>query len=152
PQDPQIAQLLLQCQESGKDWSQALVNLEHQKNNPDAPLKMASIYLIRGQYEGVKAMGRRLPADSPDRTPYLRLLVQACRGERNYPEAMQALVQLEGKIPPPEYLMEKAQILEGQGDQGAKDLYDEIIAAQPDSQAARVAKARRDRAARTSSC
>ena len=148
PHDPQIAQLLLQCQESGKDWSQALVNLEHQKDNPAAPLKMARIYLIRGQYEGVKAMGRRIPADSPDRTPYLRLLVQACRGERNYPEATQALAQLEGKIPPAEYLMEKAQILEGQGDQGAKDLYDEIIAAQPDSQAARVAQARRDRAAK----
>ena len=42
--------------------------------------------------------------------------------------------------------MEKAQILEGQGDQGAKDLYDEIIQGQPDSQAARVARARRDRA------
>ena len=42
--------------------------------------------------------------------------------------------------------MEKAQILEGQGDQKARDLYDQIIQDQPDSQAARVARARRDRA------
>ncbi len=44
-----------------------------------------------------------------------------------------------------DYLMEKAQILEGLGDQGAKDLYGEIIKGQPDSQAARVAKARQER-------
>ena len=85
PHDPQIAQLLLQCQVSRKDWAQALGNLENQKDNPAAPLEMARIYLLRGQYEGVKAMGERIPAGSPDRVAYLRLLVQACRGERNYP-------------------------------------------------------------------
>ena len=42
--------------------------------------------------------------------------------------------------------MEEAQILEGQGDQKARELYDRIIEDQPDSQAARVARARRDRA------
>ena len=146
PHDPQIAQLLLQCQVSRKDWAQALGNLENQKDNPAAPLEMARIYLMRGQYEGVKAMGERIPAGSKDRVAYLRLLVQACRGERNYPEALQALTPLEGQISRADYLMEKAQILEGQGDQKARELYDQIIQDQPDSQAARVARARRDRA------
>jgi tetratricopeptide (TPR) repeat protein len=146
PHDPQISQLLLQCQASRKDWPQALKNLENQKDNPAAPLEMARIYLLRGQYEGVKAMGERIPAGSKDRVPYLRLLVQACRGERNYPEALQALTSLEGQISRADYLMEEAQILEGQGDQKARGLYDLIIKEQPDSQAARVARARRDRA------
>ena len=137
---------MLQCQLSRKDWGQALKNLENQTDNPAAPLEMARIYLLRGQYEGVKAVGERIPADAPDRVAYLRLLVEACRSEHSYPEAMQALAQLEGKISRTDYLMEKAQILEGLGDQGAKDLYGEIIKGQPDSQAARVAKARRERA------
>ncbi len=146
PHDPQITQSLLQCQVSRKDWSQALDNLENQKDNPAAPLEMARIYLMRGQYEGVKAMGERIPAGSNDRVAYLRLLVQACRGERNYQEALQALTPLEGRISRADYLMEKAQILEGQGDQKARGLYDQIIKDQPDSQTARVARARRDRA------
>ncbi|MCX5894078.1 MAG: hypothetical protein NTW80_14150, partial [Deltaproteobacteria bacterium] len=146
PHDPQIAQLLLQCQMSRKDWPQALGNLEGQKDNPAAPLEMARIYLMRGQYEGVKAMGERIPAGSPDRVAYLRLLVQACRYEHSYPEALTALASLEGRISQADYLMEKAQILEGQGDQTARNLYDRIIKDQPDSQAARVARARRDRA------
>lgn len=146
PKDPQIAQLLLQCQMSRKDWTQALINLDKQKDNPAAPLEMARIYLMRGQYEGVKAMGERIPAGSPDRVEYLKLLVQACRSGHSYPEALQALAQLEGKIPRPDYLMEKAQILEGMEDQQARALYDEIINSQPGSQAARVARARRDRA------
>jgi tetratricopeptide (TPR) repeat protein len=147
PHDPKIAQLLLQSQLARKDWSQALDSLDKQ-GNPAAPLEMARIYLMRGQYEGVKAMGERIPADSPERPAYLLLLVQAQRGGHSYPEALQTLAQLDGKIPRADYLMEKGRILEAMGDQGAKGLYDEIIKAQPDSQAARVARARRDRTAK----
>ena len=147
PKDPQIAQWLLQCQMSRKDWPQVLSILEQQRDNPAAPLEMARIYLMRGQYEGVKAMGARIPPDSPDRPEYLRLLVQACRNEHSYPEALQALALLEGKISRADYLMEKAQILEDTGDRTARDLYDQIIQSQPGTQTARVAQARRDRAA-----
>lgn len=148
PNDPQIMQLVLQCQEARQDWGPVLASLERQADNAAAPLEMARIYLRRGQYEGLKALDRRIPPDSPDRLAYLRLLVEAYRSEKNYPEALHTLAQLEGKLPPTDYLMEKGQILEGQGDQRARDLYEEIIAAWPDSQAARVARARRDRAAK----
>lgn len=148
PNDPQIKQLARQCQEARQDWSQLLADLEQQPDNAAAPLEMARIYLRRGQYEGVKALDRRIPPDSPDRVAYLQLLAEAYRHEKSFPEALQTLAQLEGRIPPADYLMEKALILEGQGDQRAKDLYGEIIAAQPHSQAARVARARRDRAAK----
>ncbi|MCL4501051.1 MAG: tetratricopeptide repeat protein [Deltaproteobacteria bacterium] len=146
PSDPQIAQLLLQCQLSRKDWVHALGNLENQKDNPAAPLEMARIYQIRGQYEGVKAMDARIPPGSKERISYLRLLVQACRSGHSYPEALQALAQLEGKVPQADFLMEKAQILEDQGDQKALEIYDRIIKAQPGSQMARIAQARRNRA------
>jgi hypothetical protein len=73
------------------------------------------------------------------------LLAQACRLERSYGEALQTLARLAGRVPREELLMEKARTLEGMGDKGAADLYEEIIRSQPDSQAARVARAREAR-------
>jgi len=59
---------------------------------------MARLYLLRRQYEGVKAVVAKMPADSPDYSQGLLLLVQAYRGEQNYPETLRTLAQLEGKI------------------------------------------------------
>ena len=144
PQDQSIAKLLLQCQMAQKNFGQALKLMEKQ-GNPAAPLEMARLYLMRRQYEGVKAVVAKIPADSPDYSQGLLLLVQAYRGEQNYPETLRALAQLEGKIPPADYLMEKARTLEAMGDKGAVTLYQEIVALKPDAQAAQVARARQAR-------
>jgi len=145
PQDQSIAKLLLQCQMARKNWSQVLSLMEKDQDNPAAPLEMARVYLLRRQYAGVKAAVNKIPADSPDYPQGLLLLVQAQRGEQNYPEALRTLAQLEGKIPPEDYLMEKARTLEAMGDKSAVTLYQEIINLQPASQAAKVAQARQTR-------
>ncbi len=145
PQDKSIAKLLLQCQMSQKNFGQALKLMEEDRDNPAAPLEMARVYLMRRQFEGVKAVVAKIPAGSPDYSQGLLLLVRACRGEQNYPEALRTLAQLEGKIPPADYLMEKARTLEAMGDKGAVTLYQEVIALTPDSPAAKVAKAREAR-------
>ncbi len=119
--------------------------MEKDPNNPGTPLEMAKIYLMRRQFEGVKAVVAKIPADSPDYAQGLLLLVRACRGEQNYPEAQQALAQLDGKVPRARLLMEKARTLEGMGDKGAVTVYQEIIATKPDSQTAKVARAREAR-------
>jgi tetratricopeptide (TPR) repeat protein len=142
PQDQQIAGLVLKNLMDRKAWGQALAALEKESDKPGAPLKIARLYLVRGQYEGVKAAVAKIPADSPDRPPGLLLLAQACRGQRSFKEAQAALAELSGKIPREAWLMEKAQLLEAMGDKGAVDLYEAIIRAQPGSQAARVARAR----------
>ena len=142
PQDQAIAKLLLQCQMAQKNFGQALKLMEKDQSNPAAPLEMARVYLMRRQYEGVKAAVAKIPANSPDYPQGLRLLVQACRGEQNYPEALKTLTQLDGKIPREEFLMEKARTLEAMGDKSAITLYQEIITLQPASQAAQVARAR----------
>ncbi len=146
PNDQQIAALLLKNQLDRKEWGQALALLDKEKDNPGAPLKMARLYLIRGQYEGVKAVVARIPEDSPDGPQALLLLAQACRGEHSYKEALAALAKLSGKIPREEWLMEKARVLEAMGDKGAGDLYGAVIQAQPGTQLARVAKARQGKA------
>jgi tetratricopeptide (TPR) repeat protein len=145
PQDQTIAKLLLQCQMAQKNFGQALKLMEKDQGNPAAPLEMARLYLMRRQYEGVKAVVAKIPADSPDYSQGLLLLVQAYRGEQNYPETLRTLAQLEGKIPPADFLMEKARTLEAMGDKGAVTLYQEIVALKPDSQAAQVARARQAR-------
>ena len=145
PQDQTIAKLLLQCQMAQKNFGQALKLMEKDRDNPATPLEMARLYLMRRQYEGVKAVVAKIPADSPDHPQGLLLLVQAYRGEQNYPETLRTLAQLEGKIPPGDYLMEKARTLEAMGDKNAVTLYQEIIALKSDSQAAQVARARQAR-------
>ena len=145
PQDQTIAKLLLQCQMAQKNFGPALKLMEKDRDNPGAPLEMARLYLVRRQYEGVKAVVAKIPAESPDHSQGLLLLVQACRGEQNYPETLRTLAQLEGKIPPGDYLMEKARTLEAMGDKNAETLYQEVINLQPASQAAQVARARQTR-------
>ncbi|MFA4903677.1 MAG: tetratricopeptide repeat protein [Desulfobaccales bacterium] len=142
PHDQSIAKRLLACQMSQKNWGQALSLMEKDPNNPGAPLEMAKVYLMRHQYEGVKAAVAKIPADSPGYAQGLLLLVRACRGEQNFPEAQTTLAQLDGKVPREDYLMEKARNLEGMGDKGAAAVYQEIIAMKPDSQGAKVARAR----------
>jgi tetratricopeptide (TPR) repeat protein len=144
PQDQSIAKLLLQCQMAQKNFGQALKLMEKQ-GSPAAPLEMARLYLMRRQYEGVKAVVAKMPANSPDYSQGLLLLVQAYRGEQNYPETLRTLAQLEGKIPPGDFLMEKARTLEAMGDKNAVTLYQEIINLQPASQTAQVARARQAR-------
>jgi predicted Zn-dependent protease len=146
PNDQQIAALLLRNQLDRKEWGQALATLEKQPDKPGAPLEMARLYLMRGQYEGVKAMVARIPEDSIDHHQALLLLAQACRGEHSYQEALSVLGRLEGKIPREEWLMEKARTLEAMGDKRAADLYEAIVQAQPGTQVARVATARRAKA------
>jgi tetratricopeptide (TPR) repeat protein len=146
PQDQSIAKLLLQCQMAQKNFGQALKLMEKGQGNPGTPLEMARLYLLRRQFAGVKAVVDKIPADSPDYLQGQLLLVQAYRGEQNYPETLRTLAQLEGKIPPGDFLMEKARTLEAMGDKSAVTLYQKIIALQPDSQAAQVARARQARA------
>lgn len=146
PNDQGTAQLLVQCQLAQKDWGQALAALKQQGQNPGTALEMAKIYLMRGQFEGVKAMVAQIPEGHPEQDAALLLLAQAYRREGNYPEALKTLAQMQGKMPRTEWLMEKGRTLEAMGDRGAIALYEEIIKSQPDAQLARVARARQARA------
>ncbi|MBW1992343.1 MAG: hypothetical protein JRI59_09565, partial [Deltaproteobacteria bacterium] len=146
PEDERLRQLLLSCQLSRKDWGQALALLRREGLTADNALSTARLYLVRGQYEGVKAAVARIPENHPDRQAGLLLLVQAYRLERNFPQALATLEQLRPYLPAETYLMEKAQILEAMGDKTAAGLYTEIMGLRPHSQAARVAAARRARA------
>jgi tetratricopeptide (TPR) repeat protein len=145
PHDQSIAGQLLRCQMAQKNFGQALKLMENDQNNPAVPLEMARVYLMRRQYEGVKAAVAKIPADSPDYARGLLLLVEAYRVERSYPQALGTLAQLEGKIPPEEYLMEKARTLEAMGDKGAVALYQEVIDLKPATPTAKVARARQAR-------
>jgi tetratricopeptide (TPR) repeat protein len=145
PGDARIQALKLNCQLQKKDWGRALKTLEQQGHNPDQALEMARIYLWRGQYEGVKAAVQKIPPGHKDYPRALLLAAQACRLQRSYGEALQILDRLAGRLPKEELLMEKARILEGMGDKRAGDLYGEIIRSRPDSQEARVARAREAR-------
>lgn len=147
PDDPRISQLLLNCQLSQKDWPQALATVQKEGIEKSNPLELARLYLLRGQYEGVKAAVARIPENHPDRPRGLLLKAQACRLERNFPEALKALEQAQGRVPPEEFTMEKAQVLEAMGDKAALALYRQIIQAKPGSPLSRVAEARRARAA-----
>ncbi len=145
PKDPRLEQLLAQCQMAQRDFGPVLASLEQANDNPQAPLTAARLYLMRGQYEGVRAAVAKIPPQHPDYPKGQLLLARAQRLERRYPEAMRTLEGLAGQAPPAELLMEKAQVLEGMGDRQAARVYEEIIRSQPDSQAARVAAARRAR-------
>jgi tetratricopeptide (TPR) repeat protein len=145
PGDQRIAALKLECQEARQDWGEVLKTLEKQGINPDTALAAARIYLRRGQYEGVKAAVQKISPEHADYPQALLLLAQACRLEKSYGEALKALKLASGRLPREELLMARAQILEGMGDKGAALVYEEIIRSAPDSQAARVARARRAR-------
>ncbi|MEW6388069.1 MAG: tetratricopeptide repeat protein [Thermodesulfobacteriota bacterium] len=147
PQDRQIARLLRQCQMSRKEWGQALTSLRHQGEGPGKALEMARLYLIRGQYEGVKVAVAQLPPGHPDHLQGILLLVQAQRLARQYPETLKTLEEIAPRLPRETYLMEKARVLEAMGDKAAAALYTEIMQSQPGSQPAIVAEARRARAA-----
>jgi tetratricopeptide (TPR) repeat protein len=147
PNDARISQLLLQCQMSQKDWGRALASLQKDGLTPESALDAARLYMVRGQYEGVRAAAAHLPDHHPDRPQALLLVAQVCRLERNFPEALKTLEQLQGSLPPAEVLMEKAQVLEAMGDKTAAGIYDEIIRSTPGSHTASVAEARRARSA-----
>jgi tetratricopeptide (TPR) repeat protein len=145
PNDERLSQLLLNCHMSQKEWGKALASLKKEGVNAETALDAARLYLVRGQYEGVKATAAHLPENHPDRGPALLLVAQVCRLERNFPEALKTLEQLGGHLPPETLLMERAQILEAMGDKTAAGLYTEVMQRQPNSQTARVAEARRAR-------
>ncbi|MBM4293612.1 MAG: tetratricopeptide repeat protein [Deltaproteobacteria bacterium] len=146
PQDKNIARMLLQCQMAMRDWGPALDSLAREGGDPAAGLEMARVYLMRGQYEGVKAAAAKIPEGRPERDSGLLLLAQACRLEGSYAEALKTLSQLEGRAPRETLLMEKARTLEAMGDRKAIGLYREVVQGAPHSQAARVAQARQARA------
>ncbi|MFZ5453149.1 MAG: tetratricopeptide repeat protein [Thermodesulfobacteriota bacterium] len=148
PGDRRLAALKLQVRLDRKDWGGALNILEKQGNDPAAALEAARLYLYRGQYEGVKAAVQKIPAGHAAYPQALLLAAQACRLQRSYQEAQKTLDLLAGRVPPEKLLMERAQVLEGLGDKQAAAVYEEIIRKQPNSQAARVARARRDRSRR----
>ena len=145
PGDQRLAALKLNNQLARKDLGEALKTLEKQGNDPAAALKLARLYLERGQYEGVKAAVQKIPESHGDYPQALLLAARACRLERSFGSALKTLEQLNGRLPREELLMEKALVLEGMGDKTAAGLYEEIIRAKPGSQEARVAQARRDR-------
>ncbi|MFZ2089429.1 MAG: hypothetical protein WAU47_12720, partial [Desulfobaccales bacterium] len=147
PQDQRLADLVLQCQTAQKDWSKVLATLNNKPLTPDNALEIARLYLMRGQYEGVKAAAAKVPPDHGTYSQIQLLRIQACRLQKSYPEALQNLESLATRLPREEYLMEKARVLEAMGERQALVLYSEIVATAPNSQAARVAAARRARAA-----
>jgi tetratricopeptide (TPR) repeat protein len=147
PNDERISQLLLNCHMSQKEWGAALASLQKEGLNADNALDAARVYMVRGQYEGVKAAVALVPESHPQRDQAVLLLAQVCRLERNFPEALKTLEQLKARVPAETWLMENAQVLEAMGDKTAAGVYTEVIRHQPDSQAARIAEARRARSA-----
>jgi len=147
PQNQHLCELVLQCQMTQKDWGKALATLNHKPITPENALEIARLYLIRAQYEGVKAAADKVPPDHANYPKVQLLKVQACRLQKCYPEAMQTLEPLAGLVPREDFLMEKARILEAMGERQAIPCYTEIIDGFPQSQQARVAEARRARAA-----
>ena len=147
PQDQHIGSLVLQCQMTQKDWGKALATLNHKPITPDNALEIARLYLMRAQYEGVKAAADKVPPDHPDYPRVQLLKVQACRLQKCYDEALKTLEPLAGRVPRDGYLMEKARVLEAMGEREAIPCYTEIIDGSPQSQEAKVAEARRARAA-----
>lgn len=145
PRDARAQELLTQCQMLARDFGPVLARLEE---NPEGqtPLTAARLYLMRGQYEGVKAAVAKITPGHPDYVAGRLLMAKAQRLERRYQEAWQTLEGLAGQATPETLLMEKAQVLEGLGDRRAVQLYDEVIRRQPGTQEARVAAARRARA------
>lgn len=146
PQDRRLANLILQCQMTQKDWGKVLATLKGNPATPENALEMARLYLMRGQYEGVKAAAAQVPESHPEYAKAQLLKVQACRLQKSYAEAWQTLEPLAGRLSREEFLMEKARLLEARGDRGALALYAELIQSSPDSHTARVAAARRARA------
>ncbi len=145
PKDARAEELLSQSQMLARDFGPVLARLE---GNPEgqAPLTAARLYLMQGQYEGVKAAVAKIPREHPDYVPGQLLVAKAQRLERRFEDALTTLEGLAGAAPPEALLMEKAQVLEGMGDRRAAQLYDEVIRRQPGTQEARVAAARRARA------
>jgi tetratricopeptide (TPR) repeat protein len=147
PQNERLAHLLRQCQMVQKDWGKVLATLNNQPLSADNALEIARLYLLRGQYEGVKAAAAQVPPEHASYPQVQLLKVQACRLQKSYPEALQTLETLSGLLPPEELLMEKARILEGMGDRRALACYAEIITKASEPRYAKVAEARRARAA-----
>ncbi len=146
PHDPRLNQLLLQCQLSQKHWGEALATLQKTGAPPATASERARLYLMRGQYEGVKAAAREIPENHPDYAKTQLLAARACRLQKTYPEALAILDKLAGRLPAPELLMERAQLLEAQDDRAAVGLYDDIMAAAAGTPLARTASARKARA------
>jgi tetratricopeptide (TPR) repeat protein len=146
PQDQHLANLVLQCQMIQKDWGKALATLNNKPVTSENALEIARLYMMRGQYEGVKAAADKVPPDQASYPQVQLLRVQACRLQRSYPEALQTLETLAGILPQEDFLMEKARVLEAMGDRQAITCYTEIIKSSPGSQRAREAEARRARA------
>ncbi len=142
PGDGRIKALKLNCQMARQDWGEVLKNLQQQGNDPDAALETARLFLRRGQYEGVKAAAQKIPQEHPHYPQAMLLAAQASRLQKSYGEALKTLDLLAGRVPREELLMEQARTLEGMGDKGAATVYEEIVRNRPDSQAARVARAR----------
>jgi tetratricopeptide (TPR) repeat protein len=147
PQDQQLANQVLQCQMVHKDWGKALAILNNKPVTSENALEIARLYMMRGQYEGVKATADKVPPDHSSYSQVQLLRVEACRLQRSYPEALQNLESLGGRLSQEDFLMEKARILEAMGNRRAIKCYTEIIQGSPDSQKAQIAKARRARAA-----
>jgi tetratricopeptide (TPR) repeat protein len=146
PQNPRLAKLLLNCQMAQKDWGKALDTLNHKPITPENALEIARLYMMRGQYEGVKAAADKVPPDYADYSQIQLLRVQACRLQKCYPEALQTLESLACLLPREGYLMEKARVLESMGDRQAIRCYSELIDSFPGTRQALVAEARRARA------
>jgi tetratricopeptide (TPR) repeat protein len=147
PQNPRLAKLLLQCQMTQKAWAKALDTLNHKPITPENALEIARLYMMRGQYEGVKAAADKVPPDYANYSQIQLLRVQACRLQKCYPEALHSLESLACLLPREGYLMEKARVLEAMGDRESIRCYSELIDSFPGTQQALVAEARQARAA-----
>ena len=139
PQNPRLAKLLLNCQMAQKDWGKALDTLNHKPITPENALQIARLYMMRGQYEGVKAAADKVPPDYADYSQIQLLRVQACRLQKCYPEAMHNLESVACLLPRQDYLMEKARVLEAQSDREAIRVYSELIESFTGTQQALVA-------------
>ncbi len=144
PQDQRLTACRLQALMAANDTGRLLKTLEDQPQTPENALEMAQVYLQRQQYEGAVAVLDRVPRDHPAWSQAQMLLIQAHRGQQDYPASLGVIQDLQsrGQSGPP-VLMAKAQVLEAMDDRaGAQTAYEAVMAQAPDAFTSQTAQAR----------
>ena len=144
PLDQRLTTGRLQALVAANDAGRILKTLEDQPQTPENALEMAQVFLQRHQYEGAVAVLSGVPQGHTLWPQAQMLLIQAHRGQQDYPAALGAIRELQsrGQSGPP-VLMARAQVLEAMNDRaGAQGAYEAVIAQTPDVVTAQAAQAR----------
>ncbi len=144
PQDQRLIALRLQALMAANDTGRILKALESQPQTPETALEMGQTYLQRHQYEGATSVLSSIPRGHSAWPHAQMLLIQAYRGQKNYPATLAAIQDLQDQgLASPAVLMARAQVLEAMDDRaGAQAAYEAVITQTAGNPAANAARAR----------